>query len=274
MYSSLMQDRLHNSMRSQNILRGSRSPFLRFATRVRHIYCGRLQAALGTMDPSPHTPAPSPPTGTDLGQASCTPQVAPASNVSTDSGFHWKRAWWPVLPLEMLPRDRPHPVPILGLDLVVWWSRSGGSSAGSVMAKQASDHVTVGGGAGARGLSSPSVPDREGSWVVMRDRCPHRLSPLSMGRLSADGASIVCSYHGWAFESGGSCTAIPQIEGVGAPLVGTLSPPLQQQQQQQGSIALKLAEGIKASKRACVESFPIAVADGVLFVWLDGSPEV
>ncbi len=41
-------------------------------------------------------------------------------------------------------------------------------------------------------------------------RPPPRLAPLSDGRLTADG-SLMCSYHGWTFDSKGSCTSVPQI---------------------------------------------------------------
>ncbi|CAM9788232.1 unnamed protein product [Chrysoparadoxa australica] len=48
-----------------------------------------------------------------------------------------------------------------------------------------------------------------GSWSVMEDACPHRCAPLSEGRIT-EGGCIACPYHGWAFDSTGTCTAIPQ----------------------------------------------------------------
>jgi vanillate O-demethylase monooxygenase subunit len=39
------------------------------------------------------------------------------------------------------------------------------------------------------------------------DRCPHRLAPLSAGRVR-DG-ELECGYHGWRFARDGRCTAIP-----------------------------------------------------------------
>ena len=50
--------------------------------------------------------------------------------------------------------------------------------------------------------------DAEG-WHAFSDVCPHRLIPLTEGRISADG-NLQCGYHGWEFEGSGSCVAIPQ----------------------------------------------------------------
>lgn len=46
-----------------------------------------------------------------------------------------------------------------------------------------------------------------GRAVAMLDRCPHRLAPLSMGRLVGD--SIECGYHGITFDCDGRCTRVP-----------------------------------------------------------------
>lgn len=66
------------------------------------------------------------------------------------------------------------------------------------------------------------------AWAVVRldgevaafvDRCPHRLAPLSAGRVDVvDGVEVLrCGYHGWCFEGTGTCTAIPAL-GPGATL--------------------------------------------------------
>ncbi len=56
-------------------------------------------------------------------------------------------------------------------------------------------------------------------WVLVRtgdalaafvDECPHRLLPLSAGRLC--GAVLQCAYHGWQFDLDGTCVAIPSQE--------------------------------------------------------------
>jgi nitrite reductase/ring-hydroxylating ferredoxin subunit len=43
-------------------------------------------------------------------------------------------------------------------------------------------------------------------WRAFEDRCPHRLAPLSEGRVEADG-TLLCAYHAWRFDGGGACTA-------------------------------------------------------------------
>ncbi len=43
----------------------------------------------------------------------------------------------------------------------------------------------------------------DGSWAMIKDRCPHRFVPLSRG-MFADGR-IACGYHGLAFDGSGQC---------------------------------------------------------------------
>ncbi len=45
----------------------------------------------------------------------------------------------------------------------------------------------------------------------LRDICPHRFAPLSMGKIVGD--NIECPYHGWRFDGSGQCTKIPLYEG-------------------------------------------------------------
>jgi len=84
------------------------------------------------------------------------------------------------------------------------------------------------------------------SWEVVEDRCPHRFAPLSLGRI-VDG-QLLCSYHGWRF-GGGECTDIPQL------------PPG------------PLKEAACKQEKACPSAYPCTVSDGLLFVWMDNSPE-
>ena len=49
----------------------------------------------------------------------------------------------------------------------------------------------------------------EETWKVFDDRCPHRLAPLSEGRIDQWGR-LQCVYHGWCFNGSGNCKFIPQ----------------------------------------------------------------
>jgi phenylpropionate dioxygenase-like ring-hydroxylating dioxygenase large terminal subunit len=62
-------------------------------------------------------------------------------------------------------------------------------------------------------------------WSVMRDMCPHRLAPLSEGRVDAVSGCLECPYHGWQFNTQGACTKIPQQDPKqkSLPLVNTAS---------------------------------------------------
>jgi phenylpropionate dioxygenase-like ring-hydroxylating dioxygenase large terminal subunit len=46
-----------------------------------------------------------------------------------------------------------------------------------------------------------------GKLAALQDRCPHRHAELSKGRI-CDGA-LECPYHGWRFDTEGTCVAIP-----------------------------------------------------------------
>jgi phenylpropionate dioxygenase-like ring-hydroxylating dioxygenase large terminal subunit len=85
----------------------------------------------------------------------------------------WTNQWYPVAFLRDLDPARPSPFTLLGEDLVLWWERS------------------------------------SACWQAFRDICPHRLVPLSEGRLNQNG-ELECPYHGWSFDGTGRCTAIPQ----------------------------------------------------------------
>ncbi len=51
--------------------------------------------------------------------------------------------------------------------------------------------------------------DHAGAAFALKDLCPHRAMPLSLGRF--DGREIECCYHGWRFATNGVCTAIPAL---------------------------------------------------------------
>ncbi len=87
----------------------------------------------------------------------------------------WFQRWYPVAYLQDLDPARPSAFTLLEQDLVLWFDW------------------------------------QEGLWRAFADVCPHRLVPLSEGRLNANG-ELECPYHGWSFNGAGQCTAIPQAE--------------------------------------------------------------
>lgn len=48
---------------------------------------------------------------------------------------------------------------------------------------------------------------KAGRVVAFEDRCPHRLAPLSLGKVVGD--SLQCGYHGVTFDANGACVRIP-----------------------------------------------------------------
>jgi phenylpropionate dioxygenase-like ring-hydroxylating dioxygenase large terminal subunit len=122
--------------------------------------------------------------------------------------FDWKAVWYPVHYVDDLDKTKPTPFTLLDQDLVIWWDAS------------------------------------VNAWRVFADQCPHRLAPLSEGRIADDGL-LECPYHGWAFSGAGRCERIPQ--------------------QVTGGTA-------EQSQRACVPSLPAVVKQGLLFVY-PGKPD-
>lgn len=68
----------------------------------------------------------------------------------------------------------------------------------------------------------------DGEVVALRDRCPHRRVPLSAGTVvdTPSGQRLECSYHGWAFDGTGRCTAVPAL-GSGRVPAGMRAPAAQ-----------------------------------------------
>lgn len=87
-----------------------------------------------------------------------------------------KGAWIPVGSASALQGLTPVKITIMGRDFAVW-----------------QDETTL-------------------QWSVVQDMCPHRLAPLSQGRVDPKSGCIECPYHGWQFDTKGSCTKIPQLE--------------------------------------------------------------
>lgn len=63
-------------------------------------------------------------------------------------------------------------------------------------------------------LQTDLVVWRSGTEVhVWRDRCAHRGSKLSLGKL-VDGCRLQCPYHGWEYDAHGHCVHIPAQPGL------------------------------------------------------------
>ena len=121
--------------------------------------------------------------------------------------FNFFQHWYPISPVEDLDAKRPTAVTILGLHLVIW---------------------------------KPSTSE---TYRVFLDRCPHRLAPLSEGRVDEKTGHLMCSYHGWQFDEKGICTSIPQAENV--QLVA------------------------KNQQNLCASALPCCQKNDLLWVWLD-----
>ncbi len=124
------------------------------------------------------------------------------------SHFDWAEAWYPVFYIADLDKAKPTRFTLLDQDVVIWWE------------------------------------PKSQTWRVLADQCPHRLAPLSEGRINESGL-LECPYHGWAFSGSGACEHIPQ-------------------QASEGEAHL--------SSRACVDSLPTKVCQDLLFVY-PGDPE-
>lgn len=90
--------------------------------------------------------------------------------------FNFFQHWYPIMPIEDLDPTQPTAVTLLGLRLVIW------------------------------------KPKSSETFQVLLDQCPHRLAPLSEGRIDEKTGNLMCSYHGWQFDQQGNCTHIPQAE--------------------------------------------------------------
>ncbi|KAL3895919.1 MAG: hypothetical protein SGPRY_013394, partial [Prymnesium sp.] len=94
-------------------------------------------------------------------------------------------------------------------------------------------------------LGEPLVLYRDSAQrvVCLKDVCPHRSAPLSMG--TVEEGTLRCFYHGWGFGAGGECTDVPT--------------------QRQGS-------GDKEGKGGrlrgfCAGGYPVVEEDGLIWVW-------
>ncbi|KAJ0703203.1 putative pheophorbide a oxygenase [Helianthus annuus] len=93
---------------------------------------------------------------------------------------------------------------------------------------------------------------------VLDDRCPHRLAPLSEGRIDQWGR-LQCVYHGWCFGGSGDCKFIPQAPPDG-PLVNDFTCDFIS-----NNFILTKCVQVHTSQKACVSVYPSTVHNGI--VW-------
>ncbi|XBH95703.1 hypothetical protein VPH35_086222 [Triticum aestivum] len=118
--------------------------------------------------------------------------------------FDWLDQWYPLAPVCDLDPGAPHGKTVLGLRVVAWYDRA------------------------------------VDEWRVFDDACPHRLAPLSEGRID-DKGRLQCVYHGWCFDGRGACQFIPQAPALGPP--------------------------VHKNSKACVASYPSVVRNNILWFY-------
>ncbi|WVZ85964.1 hypothetical protein U9M48_032818 [Paspalum notatum var. saurae] len=140
-----------------------------------------------------------------LPAVSAVARKADEASVSSEERFDWLDQWYPFAPVGDLDPRAPHGKTVLGLNVVAWYDHAGA-----------------------------------GEWRVFADACPHRLAPLSEGRIDGKGR-LQCVYHGWCFDGAGACRFVPQAPAHGPP--------------------------VHKNGRACVASYPCVVQNNVLWFY-------
>lgn len=92
-------------------------------------------------------------------QASPSAASTPAAAKVYNDEYPWRERWWPVAFDKVTDRNRPHAFELLGTPISFYFN-----------------HVA-------------------NQWQAVLDTCPHRLAPLSEGRIDESGC-IECPYHG------------------------------------------------------------------------------
>ena len=125
--------------------------------------------------------------------------------------FQWTKQWYPLAVIDFLDPSRPNAVQLLGKELVLW-------------------------------------RDGADKWRCFEDFCPHRLAPLSEGRVESDG-TLMCAYHAWRFDSAGQCLSIPQSK---------------DQQTEANN---------RQNSQSCAVAYPTQECQGLLWVWPESGPQ-
>ncbi len=124
--------------------------------------------------------------------------------------FQWTKQWYPIAVVEFLDSSRPHAMQLLGKDIVLWQDGT--------------------------------------KWRCFEDFCPHRLAPLSEGRVESDG-TLLCAYHAWRFDGAGNCVSIPQSKD-------------------------ELTEvKNRSNRRSCAVAYPTQECQGLLWVWAESGSQ-
>jgi phenylpropionate dioxygenase-like ring-hydroxylating dioxygenase large terminal subunit len=132
------------------------------------------------------------------------PQIVTTSIQAPVANFNWKHYWYPIAFVRDLPNDRPYSFSLYDEPLVLF-------------------------------------RDREGKLACLSDRCCHRPTRLSDGKVI--NGRVECSYHGWQYDAAGKCVSIPQLPATA-----------------------------KIPRAACVPSFLTVECQGIVWVWL-GDPQ-
>ena len=133
------------------------------------------------------------------------------SSLKQEETFQWTKQWYPVAVVEFLNPSRPHGIQLLGKELVLW--RDGSSK-----------------------------------WRCFEDFCPHRLAPLSEGRVESDG-TLLCAYHAWRFDGQGNCVSIPQSQDRQTEVKHCSNP------------------------KSCAVAYPTQEHQGLLWVWAESGTQ-
>ena len=137
-----------------------------------------------------------------------TPEILANTHYQEDSEqklFQWTKQWYPVAVTEYLEPSQPHGIELLGKKLVLW-------------------------------------RDSQEQWHCFEDACPHRLVPLSQGRIEPND-TLLCSYHAWRFNGDGECVSIPQ------------------------SINEERENRNCSNTKACAVVYPLQERQGLIWVW-------
>lgn len=130
------------------------------------------------------------------------------------------RTWVPLAVVDQLDPHRPTRSEFMGCSYVTYYSPQGGAAEG-------------------------------GHWALHDDACPHRLAPLSEGRIERSSTTnnttpvlLECAYHGWQFDATGQTQRIPQLPmNARVPTAAAASP-------------------------ACVPTYSTMLYQGVLWAWV------